>query len=202
MEEEKRLFRSQIREGFTAHKALQKELNKEIHQKPKIRMVRPVEEPRPQFETEEDAVHRIFVEEVLRIKPSEEKTEEEKKTFRTQVWEGFNSHEKLQKDLNKEISEKVQIRMIRPSPNQEEEEEEYETAGDESEESKEELRRRAEEYLNLEEIVQNRLHARGIRDPDVVDEAIKREREIRKIQYELRVRDEEFKEGKKVFRTY
>ena len=42
-------------------------------------MVRTADEPRPQFETEEDAVHRVFVEEVLQIKPSEEKTEEDNK---------------------------------------------------------------------------------------------------------------------------
>ena len=84
-EDEKRIARNLIHEGFTTHKAFQQELNKEIQQKAKIRMVRTADEPRPQFETEEDAVHRVFVEEVLQIKPSEEKTEEEKRTFRIQV---------------------------------------------------------------------------------------------------------------------
>ncbi|MFN9911792.1 MAG: hypothetical protein ACK53L_04370, partial [Pirellulaceae bacterium] len=89
-EDEKRIARNLIHTGFTTHKAIQQELNKEIQQKVKIRMLRATDELRPQFETEEDAVHRIFVDYILPIKPSDEKTEEEKRKFRIQVWEGFN----------------------------------------------------------------------------------------------------------------
>ena len=63
-------------------------------------MVRPVQDPRPPpYETEEDAVHRIFVEEVLKIQPSEQMNEEERRHFRIQVWKDFDRREKLQKDF-------------------------------------------------------------------------------------------------------
>jgi hypothetical protein len=96
--------------------------------------------------------------------------------------------------LNKEIQENVQIRMLQKEKTQDEdEEEEAQTPGDGSEESQE---RRAEEWLDHDEIVRSRMHKQGIRDPIVIAQAIEREKEIRKMQYELRVRDEEFKREK------
>ena len=51
--------------------------------------------------------------------------------------------------------------------------------------------------MNVEEIVQSRMHRLGIRDPVALDEAIRREYEIRKVQHELNVRENEYKELKK-----
>ena len=60
-----------------------------------------------------------------------------------------------------------------------------------------ERQRRFESCLNVEEIVQSRMRRLGIRDPAVTDEAIRREYEIREVQRELNVRENEHRELKK-----
>ena len=88
--------------------------------------------------------------------------------------------------------------MIRPSQDQRQEEEDDPSVAtfdcEFSEEDEEEQRRQAESYLNVEENVESRMHRLGIRDPEEINEAIRREHEIRRVLRELAQREERHKE--------